>query len=96
MPSASNAARAAAAALLAPAPVAGGEPLALLREPDTPCDPNAVRVEWRCWRPGHVPRRENAAPAWALERGIAARARISGLERHPNPARRIRFEVYVE
>lgn len=73
-----------------------GEPLALLREPDNPYDANAVRVEWQSKRLGYVPRRENAALAWALDRGMALRARITALEPHPNPARRIRFEVYLE
>ena len=40
--------------------------------------------------------RENAALAWAMDRGAALRARISALAEHPNPARRLRFEVYVE
>jgi hypothetical protein len=73
-----------------------GEPLELLREPDNPYDANAVRIEWRGRRLGYVPRRENAALAWALDRGLALRARITGLELHPNPARRIRFDVYVD
>lgn len=73
-----------------------GAPLALLREPDNPYDANAVSVEWRGRRLGYVPRRENAALAWALDRGMALRACISALETHPNPARRIRFDVYIE
>ncbi len=73
-----------------------GEPLELLREPDNPYDSNAVRVEWRGRRLGYVPRRENAALAWALDRGMPLRARISALESHPNPARRIRFEVVLD
>jgi hypothetical protein len=39
---------------------------------------------------------ENAALAWGLDRGTPLRARISALAEHPNPARRVRFEVYVE
>jgi len=73
-----------------------GEPLALLREPDNPYDANAVHVEWQGRRLGYVPRRENAALAWALDRGMALHARITALEPHPNPARRISFEVYPE
>ena len=37
-----------------------------------------------------------AALAWGLDRGEPLRARITRLEPHPNPARRVRFEVYVE
>jgi hypothetical protein len=73
-----------------------GEPLALAREPDNPYDSNAVRVEWQGRKLGYVPRRENAALAWGLDRGTPLRARISALAEHPNPARRVRFEVYVE
>ena len=73
-----------------------GDALDLSREPDNLHDPNAVRVVWRGRKLGYVPRRENAALAWGLERGEQLRARITRLEPHPNPARRVRFEVYVE
>lgn len=73
-----------------------GDELALVREPDNAFDANAVRVEWRGRKLGYVPRRDNAALAWALDRGEVLRARISRIERHPNPARRIAFEVFVE
>jgi hypothetical protein len=73
-----------------------GDLLELSREPDNAHDPNAIRVEWRGRKLGYVPRRENAALAWGLERGEPLRARITRLEPHPNPARRVRFEVFVE
>ena len=73
-----------------------GDRLELAREPDNPHDRNAVRVLWRGRVLGYVPRRENAALAWALDRGTPLRARISALAEHPNPARRLRFDVYVE
>ncbi len=73
-----------------------GDNLSLVREADNPFDANAVRVEWRGRRLGYVPRRDNAALAWALDRGETLRARISRAEWHPNPARRIAFEVFVE
>jgi hypothetical protein len=73
-----------------------GDELELSREPDNPHDVNAVRVQWRGRQLGYVPRRDNAALAWGLDRGAPLRARISRLEPHPNPARRVRFEVYVE
>ena len=40
--------------------------------------------------------RQNAALAWGLDRGTQLRARVSRLDDHPNPARRIEFEVYIE
>jgi hypothetical protein len=73
-----------------------GDALELAREPDNPHDANAIRVEWRGRVLGYVPRRENAALAWGLDRGAALRARISRLQWHPNPARRVEFEVFVE
>ena len=73
-----------------------GDPLELRREPDNPHDANAVRVEWRGRKLGYVPRRQNAAVAWGLDRGSPLRARLSRLEEHANPARRIEFEVYIE
>ena len=73
-----------------------GDRLELAREPGNPHDANAVKVLWRGHTLGYVPRRENAALAWGLDRGTPLRARISALAEHPNPARRVRFEVYVE
>lgn len=73
-----------------------GDELQLVREPDNPHDANALRVEWRGHVLGYVPRRANAALAWGLDRGVVLRARISRLEWHPNPARRVEFEVLVE
>jgi hypothetical protein len=73
-----------------------GDRLDLARERDNPHDANAVVVLWRGHKLGYVPRRENAALAWGLDRGMPLRARISALAEHPNPARRVRFEVYVE
>jgi len=73
-----------------------GDRVELAREPDNPHDANAIRVLWRGQILGYVPRRENAALAWGLDRGTPLRARISALVEHPNPARRVRFEVYVE
>ena len=73
-----------------------GDRLELEREPGNPHDANAVKVLWRGQTLGYVPRRQNAALAWGLDRGTPLRARISALVEHPNPARRVRFEVYVE
>jgi hypothetical protein len=73
-----------------------GDRLDLEREPDNPYDANAISVSWRGRKLGYVPRRDNAALAWGLDRGQALRARISRLSPHPNPARRIEFEVYAQ
>ena len=73
-----------------------GDALELVREPDNLHDANAVRVDWRGLKLGYVPRRENGALAWAMDRGESLRARVSRLAEHRNPRRRIEFEVYVE
>ena len=73
-----------------------GDRLDLVRESDNPHDPNAVRVEWRGRRLGYVPRRENSALAWAMDRGEPVSARISTLRAHRNPRQRVEFEVFVE
>jgi hypothetical protein len=73
-----------------------GDALELWREHDNPHDTQAIGVSWRGRKLGYVPRRENGALAWALDRGEALQARISRLTHHPNPARRIEFEVFIE
>ena len=73
-----------------------GDPLRLEREPDNPHDPNAIAVTWRGRKLGYVPRRDNATLAWGLDHGAPLQARISRLAPHPNPARRIEIEVFVE
>ena len=73
-----------------------GDALELRREPDNPHDAQAIGVLWHGCKLGYVPKRENGALAWALDRGEALRARISRLAHHPNPARRIEFEVFIE
>jgi hypothetical protein len=76
--------------------LAVGGRLDLVREPANPHDANAVRVEWRGRKLGYVPRAENAALAWAMDRGERVAARISALREHRNPRMRIEFEVFVE
>ena len=73
-----------------------GDALGLEREPDNPHDPNAIAVTWRGRKLGYVPKRDNAALAWGLDRGAPLRARISRHAPHPNPARRVENEVFVE
>jgi hypothetical protein len=73
-----------------------GDTLELKREADNAHDANAVSLSWRGRKLGYVPRRDNGVLAWSLDRGDTLRARISRLTHHPNPARRIEFEVYAE
>ncbi|HUQ73985.1 MAG TPA: HIRAN domain-containing protein [Burkholderiales bacterium] len=73
-----------------------GDELALAREAGNPHDANAVSISWRGRKLGYVPRKDNAVLAWSLDRGDTLRARISRLTEHPNPARRIEFEVFAQ
>ena len=73
-----------------------GDALVMAREADNPHDTNAVSLSWRGRKLGYVPRRENAALAWGLDRGEPLRARISRLTPHPNPSKRLEFEVYAQ
>lgn len=72
-----------------------GDALSLTREPDNPFDPRAVRVDWRGWKLGYLPRAENEAVAAAMDRGERVEGRIAALTRHRNPWRRVRIEVFV-
>jgi HIRAN domain-containing protein len=73
-----------------------GDRLELARERDNPHDPNAVSVAWRGHKLGYVPRHQNAALAWGLDRGAALAARISRLAPGAPPSRRLEFEVVAE
>ena len=72
-----------------------GNALMLVREPDNPHDPNAVRVEWRTFKLGYVPRTQNQAVARQLDRGTRLMARVSKVRQARAPNRRIEFEIYL-
>ncbi len=65
--------------------LAVGDPLTLVREPDNPHDPRAVRVEWRGHKLGYLPRVENTAASQLLDRGARLCARIAWLHTDPDP-----------
>lgn len=73
-----------------------GDALELEREPDNVHDARAISVRWRGRKLGYVPRAHNAALAWAMDRGESLDARVSRLQPHRNPRKRIEFEVYVD
>ncbi len=73
-----------------------GEGLELAREPDNPYDFNAIRVVWRGQKLGYVPRRQNGALAWAMDRGAHFEARVVERERRPRQRRGIEFEIFVK
>lgn len=73
-----------------------GDALKLEREPGNVHDARAISVQWRGYKLGYVPRAQNAALAWAMDQGESLDARVSRLQPHRNPGKRIEFEVYVE
>jgi hypothetical protein len=73
-----------------------GDTLALVREPENPHDGNAVRVEWRGRMLGYVPRTQNQALAWAMDRGEPVVARIATMRVAGNSRRVLEFEVFVD
>jgi hypothetical protein len=72
-----------------------GDALTLVREPDNPYDPNAIRVEWQSRKLGFVPRAENAALARFMDGGQRLTARITTLPREKRRGRKIEFDVYL-
>lgn len=72
-----------------------GDTLTLVREPDNPHDPNAVRVEWRGHTLGYVPRRENGHLARQMDHGAPMAGRITGLHQHRNGRNRVSYEIFV-
>ncbi len=73
-----------------------GDALKLEREPDNAHDARAISVRWQEHKLGYVPRAQNAALAWAMDHGESLDARVSRLQPHRDPRKRIEFEVYVE
>lgn len=72
-----------------------GDVLTLVREPDNPHDPNAVRIDWHGQQLGYLPRVENRAVAAEMDRGGRVEARIAKLRNHPNPWQRVLLDVHV-
>ncbi|OYY93732.1 MAG: hypothetical protein B7Y41_09665 [Hydrogenophilales bacterium 28-61-23] len=72
-----------------------GDALALLREPDNPYDPKAVRVEWRGVQIGYAPRVDNVDLARLMDRGARIEGRILHLQMSRDPWKRVLMELYV-
>lgn len=72
-----------------------GDVLDLVREPGNPHDRNAVRVEWRTFKLGYVPRAENSDIARQLDHGTPLRARVSKVQMTRAPNKRIEFEIFL-
>jgi len=73
-----------------------GVPLALVREPDNPHDPLAVRIDWRDTKIGYVPRHANAPIAAALDRGITLTCLVARLDGAAPPWQRLEFVILAD
>jgi hypothetical protein len=72
-----------------------GDRLTLVREPDNPHDPNAVRVEWKGVMLGYLPREDNEPIARQLDRGNPLTARIARLDRARNHRLKLQIDVLL-
>lgn len=75
--------------------MAVGDRLTLIREPDNPYDPRAVRVEWRGAMIGYAPRLDNVDLARLMDNGAAVEGRIVQLQKARDPWKRVLFDVLV-
>ena len=73
-----------------------GTSLSLVREPENPHDPRAVRIDWQGQKLGYMPRIDNAAASQLLDRGESVSAAITALNVSANPWERIEFAVYLD
>lgn len=71
-----------------------GDPLRLIREPDNPHDPRAVRIDWNDHPLGYLPRRQNHMVSEALDRGEELGAKIQTLRPDPNPWKWVEIEIF--
>lgn len=75
--------------------MAVGDALTLVREPDNPHDPLAVKVLWRGHHLGYLPRAENSAVAEAMDQGLRVEGRIARLRPDASPWQRLEIQVFV-
>jgi len=76
--------------------LAVNDELHLIREPENRYDPRAVRVEWRGYKLGYMPRIDNSACCHLLDNGRRLSARIVALNESRNPWERIQFAVHLQ
>lgn len=72
---------------------ARGDALQLVREPDNPHDPRAVRIDWRGRKLGYVPRAHSAEIAGQLDQGIALVASITAVAGILDAWRPVEFQI---
>jgi hypothetical protein len=63
--------------------------LTLRREPDNRYDSRAVEINWRDYKLGYIPRRDNAVIAQLMDRKVPLRVRIIQLDEGLDPRRRL-------
>ena len=73
-----------------------GDALRLVREPDNSHDPRAIRVDWKGYKLGYVPRALNSGPAAMMDRGEMLHGSIAELEYDEDTEwMTVMFEVWV-
>ena len=70
-----------------------GVPLGLVREPNNPYDPRAVRIEFDGVKIGYVPRAENATIAHLMDSGRHVSASILAVRESSHPWDRIEVSL---
>ncbi len=73
--------------------LAPGQVLHLVREPDNPRDPLAVRLDWQGDKLGYVPRPQNAEIARRLDAGERLCARITEFDTEAEPWRQVEYVI---
>lgn len=73
--------------------LAPGDALQLVREPNSPYDARAVRIDWRGHKLGYVPRGDNADIARRLDAGEALTATISTVAQQASAWNAVEFEI---
>lgn len=61
------------------------DPIELVREPDNPHDPQAIRLDWYGVPLGYLPRRYNIGPAALLDEGAPLWAQVVAVNREASP-----------
>ncbi len=73
-----------------------GQSLDLVREPQNPHDLRGVRLDWRGYKLGYLPRRENIAVSQMLDHSQRLTAKIASLQNTPVPWQRTQIKIHAE
>jgi hypothetical protein len=73
-----------------------GHALTLVRDPDNPHDSRAVKLLWRNYLLGFLPKNENAVVSQLLDGGVRLLASISKLQESLAPCDRVQVEIRTD